>query len=73
MVVAIIMSPNTASFTCTLNAVSATALNSGCDCGWNVNTKIVGGSVTGTNEFVSHAGIVINGRSDAYCGAVIGN
>lgn len=69
LVLAIIMSPNTASFSCNIQAMSA--LTTGCDCGWNANTKIVGGTPTATNEFVPHAGLVLNGQKDAYCGAVI--
>jgi hypothetical protein len=55
------------SFTCTFTAVTTN-----CDCGWSVNTKIVGGSNTGVNEIVSHAGLVNTATKEIYCGAIIG-
>lgn len=51
-------------FTCTLQPqVQA------CDCGWSVNTKIVGGASTAVNEFPHMAGIVSN--SQIICGGTI--
>lgn len=60
---------NSGSFNCKFFAIAPT--NSNCDCGWNVNNKIVGGSPTGVNEFVSHAGLVDTGTSEVFCGATI--
>lgn len=58
------------SFTCTFTAVAQNSAT--CDCGWSVNTKIVGGTNTAVNEIVSHAGLVNTGTKEIYCGAVIG-
>lgn len=57
------------SFQCVLKSVKLT--NSNCDCGWNVRGRIVGGSTTGINEFVSHAGLVDTKSKDVFCGAII--
>lgn len=57
------------SFNCTFTVVALTDAN--CDCGWNVNTKIVGGTNTGVNEFVSHAGLVDGKTKEIFCGAII--
>jgi hypothetical protein len=62
-------SQNAGSFNCKFTAVSPT--NSNCDCGWNINQKIVGGSTTGVNEFVSHAGLVDSATREIFCGAII--
>lgn len=69
IVFALQMNVNTASFSCSYRVVSA--VDTGCDCGWNVNNKIVNGITTTPNEFVSHAGIAYKGATDAFCGAVI--
>lgn len=60
---------NSGSFKCTFTAVALT--NSNCDCGWNPQYKIVGGTTSGVNEFVSHAGLVDSATKDVFCGAVI--
>lgn len=60
---------NSGSFKCTFSAIVPT--NANCDCGWNVGSKIVGGSPTGINEFVSHAGLVDSATKDVFCGATI--
>lgn len=57
------------SFNCQFSVVSQNNLN--CDCGWSVNTKIVGGGQTGVNEIVSHAGLVNSNTKEIYCGAII--
>lgn len=57
-------------FNCAMKAVALT--NSNCDCGWNVQSKIVGGSKAGVNEFISHAGLVDKVTKDIFCGAIIG-
>lgn len=56
-------------FSCTFTVIAQTASN--CDCGWSVNTKIVGGGRTGVNEIVSHAGLVDVNSKEIYCGATI--
>lgn len=52
-----------------MKAVAQT--NSNCDCGWNVQSRIVGGTTAGINEFVSHAGLVDKNTKDVFCGAII--
>lgn len=58
------------SFACVLKSSALT--NSNCDCGWNVRSKIVGGTSAGVNEFVSHAGLVDKTTKEIFCGAIIG-
>jgi hypothetical protein len=58
-----------ASFQCVFKSLAQT--NSNCDCGWNVKSRIVGGSVTGINEFVSHAGLIDRQTRDIFCGGLI--
>lgn len=60
---------NYGSFFCKVSVITPT--NANCDCGWNVGTKIVGGTQTGVNEFVSHAGLVDSGTRNVFCGATI--
>lgn len=62
---------NSGSFFCQFTAIAPD--NSNCDCGWNVDTKIVGGTPTGVNEFVSHAGLIDGPTGETFCGAVISN
>jgi hypothetical protein len=57
------------SFQCTFTVVAPS--NTNCDCGWSLNTKIVGGTHTAVNEFVSHGGLVDVLSKEIYCGAVI--
>jgi hypothetical protein len=56
-------------FSCRFTSVAPS--NANCDCGWSANTKIVGGSNTGINEIVSHAGLVDTTTKEIYCGAII--
>ncbi|CAO1358832.1 unnamed protein product [Diamesa serratosioi] len=56
-------------FTCKVYAVQLDQNN--CDCGWNVNTKIVGGVDTTVNEFVSMVGFVDLATKDVFCGGAI--
>lgn len=58
------------SFNCKFTAIAQT--NANCDCGWNVATRIVGGTTSGVNEFVSHVGLVDTGIAKVFCGGVIG-
>ena len=63
--------PNSGFFECDFYGVAPD--NNNCDCGWNVHNKIVGGTQTGVNEFVSHAGLVDAPTKEVYCGAIISN
>lgn len=57
-------------YTCTFTAVAAD--NSNCDCGWKKASRIVGGTYTTSNEFVSHVGLVqVNTNLDMFCGGTI--
>jgi hypothetical protein len=58
-------------YECTVTSIIPSKLN--CDCGWNVRSRIVGGTSAGINEFVSHAGLVDQPSRDVFCGATIGN
>lgn len=62
---------NSGSFGCTVTAVAQT--NTNCDCSWNVNSKIVGGTVAGMNEFTPLAGIVdlTLPNFQPYCGGIV--
>jgi hypothetical protein len=57
------------SFNCQFTVIAQSNLN--CDCGWSKDTKIVGGTQTGVNEIVSHAGLVNANTREIYCGAII--
>ncbi|CAO1317778.1 unnamed protein product [Diamesa hyperborea] len=59
----------TGKFSCKVYAVQLTQTN--CDCGWNVNTKIVNGVNTGVNEFVSMVGFVDLPTKEVFCGGAI--
>lgn len=62
---------NVGSFRCTITAIAPD--NSNCDCSWNVNSKIVGGTGSGMNEFTPLAGIIDRTLPtiDPYCGGVV--
>ncbi|CRK95821.1 CLUMA_CG009273, isoform A [Clunio marinus] len=57
------------SFQCKFKSI--TPSDSNCDCGWNVQSRIVGGSYASANEFVSHAGLVYSKTGEVFCGAII--
>lgn len=59
----------TASFTCQFTAIAPT--NTNCDCGWSVSTKIVGGTQTKVNGFVSHGALVDKATKDLFCGVAL--
>ncbi|XP_063695471.1 venom serine protease-like [Culicoides brevitarsis] len=54
---------NVGQFTCRIS------LN--CDCGWSVNSKIVGGRVAGVNEYISMVGLIDLAGSSVFCGGSI--
>lgn len=58
-------------YTCKFTAVVAD--NSNCDCGWRKAARIVGGTYTAANEFVSHVGLVqvLPTRLNLFCGGTI--
>lgn len=56
-------------FSCQLTTVPLTGSN--CDCGWNVNTRIVNGVDARVNEFVSHVGLVELTDRQIFCGGAI--
>ena len=58
------------SYQCTLKSIAPK--NSLCDCGWTSRARIIGGTFTRVNEFVSHAGLVDQRTKDVFCGATIG-
>jgi len=51
--------------------VAVAPANGNCDCGWNVQSKIVGGTPSGVNQFVSHAGLYDTQTREMFCGAII--
>lgn len=57
------------SFQCVLTPTLPNNLN--CDCGWTAQTRIVGGSPTGVNEYVSHVGLVDKNTKQVFCGGII--
>lgn len=57
------------SFQCVLTPIKPDNLN--CDCGWTAQNRIVGGSPTGVNEYVSHVGLVDRNTKQVFCGGVI--
>lgn len=58
-----------AGFSCTFNSVVLN--NTNCDCGWTGIPKIVGGTDTQVNEFISHAGLQNFQTKEVFCGGVI--
>lgn len=63
------LNTNTASFTCQFVAIKPDSTN--CDCGWSAVTKIVGGTETSINGFVSHAALIDKPTNVAFCGAIL--
>lgn len=59
----------TASMSCKVVAITQTATN--CDCGWSVDTKIVGGTAAKVNGFVSHAVLVDKPTKELFCGTTL--
>lgn len=57
------------SFQCILTPIRPD--NTNCDCGWSPQTRIVGGSQTGINEYVSHVGLVDRNTKQVFCGGII--
>jgi secreted trypsin-like serine protease len=58
-----------ATFQCVFKSLALS--DSNCDCGWNVRSKIVGGSEAAPNEFVSHVGLVDRNTRSVFCGGSI--
>lgn len=58
-------------FSCTFTAVRPD--NTNCDCGWRKTARIVGGTYTTANEFVSHVGLIefMMTRAEMVCGGTI--
>lgn len=56
-------------FSCTLSLIAPTAAN--CDCGWNLNSKIVSGTEARVNEFPSMVAMMYKPQMTVFCGGVI--
>lgn len=63
------LNANTASFSCQFIAIKPD--NTNCDCGWSVTSKIVGGTQTRINGFVSHAALIDKPTTVSFCGAIL--
>jgi hypothetical protein len=59
----------TATFSCQFISIALDSTN--CDCGWDVATKIVGGTVTKVNGYVSHAALIDKPTKELFCGSTL--
>ena len=55
-----------ASFSCQFSSIRIDDTN--CDCGWSVDFKIVGGTTTKINGYVSHGALVDKATKELFCG-----
>ncbi|XP_015596057.1 venom serine protease 34 isoform X2 [Cephus cinctus] len=60
---------STGRFLCKLESISSSEPN--CNCGWKKQTRIVGGTQTGVNEYPMMAGLIDSTQRILYCGATI--